>query len=164
MYTNKFHTGYMEAMGGIMIRDNNDPDSAFAFLGMRGYYIGASFISRASTGSSTVHHKTDYVNAHRAWLKLSKAAGSGTITAYYKILETDDWIEIGSTEVAFTGHSLQVGIAVTSGEQDYNRYADLETKGFEIIDAPASARKLMTELQARDFDIVDASASKLLRV
>ena len=163
VYTNKFHTGYMEAMGGIMIRDNNDPDSAFAFLGMRGYYIGASFISRASTGSSTVHHKTDYVNAHRAWLKLSKAAGSGTITAYYKILETDDWIEIGSTEVAFTGHSLQVGIAVTSGEQDYNRYADLETKGFEIIDAPASARKLMTELQARDFDIVDASASKLLR-
>ena len=70
--------------------------------------------------------------------------------------------KIGSTEVAFTGHSLQVGIAVTSGEQDYNRYADLETKGFEIIDAPASARKLMTELQARDFDIVDASASKYL--
>jgi hypothetical protein len=127
-YVNYFHTGYSNAKGGIMIRDSNDADAAYAFIGMKGYYLGATFQSRAAKGEETVHHQTNYVPHHKAWIKLSKPENSGVITAYYKIGVDDEWIELGTTELTLTGHTLQVGLAATSGEPSGNGYVDLQTK------------------------------------
>ena len=141
-YTNYFHTGYTYAKGGIMIRDSNDPDAAHVFLGVSGYYAGVTFQTRATTGATTVHHQTNWVPHHRAWIKLSKLADSGVITAYYKINADDEWMEIGSADIAFTGHSLQVGTAITSGDPNGNGRVDFQSKGFEIVDNTAR-RKLL---------------------
>mmetsp|Transcript_28403 Transcript_28403/g.59962 ORF Transcript_28403/g.59962 Transcript_28403/m.59962 type:complete len:226 (-) Transcript_28403:679-1356(-) len=81
-YSNRFHTGYEMAKAGIMIRDSNDPDSSYAFIGMSGYYKGVTFQTRDTKGADTVHHQTIFVANHKAWMKLSKPADSGVITAY----------------------------------------------------------------------------------
>ncbi|KAL7531765.1 hypothetical protein ACHAXR_005425 [Thalassiosira sp. AJA248-18] len=141
-YVNRFHTGYTSAKGGIMIRDSNAPDAAQAFIGMSGYYNGATFQSRAAAGEMTVHHQTNYVAHHKAWIKLSKEADSGVVTGYYKIGLNDEWIELGSTSLTLTGHTLQVGTAVTAGDPTGNGNVWLETKEYEVINDPAR-RKLL---------------------
>lgn len=142
-YVNRFHTGYPNAKGGIMIRDSDDPDAAHAFLGMSGYYTGLTFISRAEAGASTDHHQTIFVYQHLAWVRLSKPAGSGVITAYYKVEAEDDWIEIGSTGISYTGPSVRAGVAATPGDKNSWAYVELQTKGFEIVDGGISARNLL---------------------
>jgi len=134
-YIKYFHTGYEWAKGGIMIRDTNDPDSAHAFLGVRGNYVGVTFQTRATAGATTDHHQTNFVPNHKTWIRLSKPADSGTITAYYKIAEADEWMEMGSADIAFTGSSVYVGTAVTPGEPSGNGSVQLETIGYEVIDA-----------------------------
>jgi regulation of enolase protein 1 (concanavalin A-like superfamily) len=143
VYTNEFHTGYQQAKGGIMIRDSNDAGAAHAFIGMKGYYEGVTFISRASNGANTDHHQTIFVPSHKAWIKLSKPADSGTITASYKINEEDEWTEIGSTDVTFTGSVVHVGTAVTAGEPSGNGAVWLKTKDFEVVDATPGRKKLL---------------------
>ena len=127
-YVDRFHTGYGDAKGGIMIRDSNDADAAYAFIGMRGYYLGATFQSRAAKGEETVHHQTNYVPNHNAWIKLSKPENSGVITASYKIGIDDAWIELGTTELTLTGDSLLTGLAATSGDPNGNGVVTLQTK------------------------------------
>jgi len=141
-YINYFHTGYMSAKGGIMIRDTNDPNSAQAFLGVSGYYVGVTFQTRATAGATTDHHQTNFVPNHKTWIKLSKPADSGIITAYYKIEEADEWMELGSADITFTGDSVLVGTAVTPGEPNEYRYVELQTKGYEVIDATSDGRNL----------------------
>jgi hypothetical protein len=138
-HTEEFHTGYQSAKGGIMIRDSNDADASHAFIGMSGYYNGVTFQSRATTGARTDHHKTISVPHHKAWIRLSKPADSGLITAYYKIELADEWIELGSTEVTYTGHAVQVGTAVTAGEASGNGYVWFKTTGYEIVDVGSDA-------------------------
>merc|ERR1712154_245619 len=71
VYTERLHTGYKHAKGGIMIRDTNDPDAAHAFVGMSGYYNGVTFQTRAEAGALAVHHQTNFVQYHQAWIRLS---------------------------------------------------------------------------------------------
>jgi len=141
-YVNEFHTGYVSGKGGVMIRDNDSPDSAHAFLGMSGNYAGVTFQSRASTGAKTVHHQTIFVPHAKAWIKLSKPAGSGAITAYYKINIDDEWIEIGTTLVSLTEKSLLVGTAVTSADPNGYHGVWLKTKDFQVVDKPSGKKVL----------------------
>jgi len=135
-YISYFNTAYGRAKGGIMIRDTNDPDSAHAFIGVRGHFVGVTFQTRATAGAITEHHQTNFVPNHNTWVKLSKPADSGTITAYYRILDTDEWMELGSADITFTGQSVQVGVAATAGSESASIY--LDTVGYEVIDQNSS--------------------------
>jgi hypothetical protein len=141
-YVERFHTGWSEAKGGIMIRDSNAPDAAYAFLGMKGYYVGATFQSRATAGAETVHHQTTWIRNHQAYIKLSKEANSGVITASYRLPDTDEWVVIGTTSIIFTEPVLQVGTAVTSGDPNGNGDVWLATKEYEVIENPARRKGL----------------------
>jgi len=141
-YSNVFHTGNQQAKAGIMIRNDNDADAAHAFLGVSGYYNGVTFQTRAATGESTVHHSTHFVHSHKAWMKLSKPADSNIITSYYKVNAGDEWIEIGSEEIKFTGGLLTVGTAVTSGHPSGDNLVSYEEMGYHIVDSP-TPRKLL---------------------
>jgi len=142
-HIDRFHTGNAMAKGGLMIRDSNDADASHAFIGMSGYYNGVTFQSRATTGAGTDHHKTIFVPNHKAFIRLSKPADSGVITAYYKIEEADEWIELGTTDVTFSGQTLNVGTAVTGGELNVNAHAWLETSGYAVVDVGAGRKKLL---------------------
>jgi len=139
-YSNRFHTGQHYAKAGIMIRDGNDPSAAHAFLGVSGYYLGVTLQTRAEAGGITVHHQTQWVRDHKAWMKLSKEAGSNVITAYYKGHADDPWVELGSQEINFTGSTLTVGTAVTSGDPNGNGYVDYQEMGYEVVDTGTPRR------------------------
>merc|ERR1719422_766710 len=133
MYVHKFHHSGDKtySRGGLMIRDSNDEDAANAFAGSGGAYTGAVFQARSSTGGETVHYKGVFTNWDTAhWAKLVKAGN--VVTAYYKREAADEWIELGSTEVTFTGDTLQVGTAVTAGRDGHHDWVELVTKGFSV--------------------------------
>lgn len=119
MYIRKFANNKVYARGGVMIRNSNDADSAYAFVGAAGNNQGVVFQSRPTAGALTEHHKMIFVNngENRMYVKLAK---NGTeFTAYYKALEGDVWIELGSTTIeASSTDTVQVGRAVTAGH-DY---------------------------------------------
>lgn len=115
MYINWFDNNLVYGRGGLMIRDSYDPDAANAFMGAAGNDQGAVFQSRDVTGEDTVHHKMMYANnQNNFWAKMTLAA-DGVATGYYKILEEDEWIEVGSTQLTLTGTTIHVGRAITSG-------------------------------------------------
>jgi len=104
-----------------MIRESNDADSANVFVGAAGNRQGVVFQSRSATGAMTDHHKMIYTTYNNDfYVKLTKIGDD--VTAYYKVLVDDSWIELGSTTLAAT--NVLVGRAVTAG-RDY-QYA-LET-------------------------------------
>merc|ERR1712194_849029 len=129
-YSDRFHTGYMYAKAGIMIRDSNDANAAHAFVGVSGYYLGVTFQTRAAAGENTVHHSTRFVHNHKAWMRLSKPANSNIITSYYKVNAGDAWTEIGSAEVNFTGDCWWVQL---SRRETPVEMAMLTTKRWDII-------------------------------
>jgi len=142
IYSHRMHTGHMHARGGIMIRGNDSEGAAYAFLGVSGYYTGVTFQSRAADGELSVHHQTQNVPNHQAYMKLSKSANSSVVTAYYKLSEEDDWIEYGTTSLTFTGPIALVGQAVTAGSEDGKSDVWFEYKDYGVNLAGAG-RKLL---------------------
>lgn len=142
IYSHGMHTGNMHARGGIMIRNSDSEGAAYAFLGVSGYYTGVTFQSRAADGELSVHHKTQYVPQHKAHMKLSKSANSSIVTAYYKLSEDDDWIELGTTSLTLTGPSALVGQAVTGGSKDGKSEVWFQYKDYGVNLAGAG-RKLL---------------------
>jgi hypothetical protein len=135
MKIDHFHAGQQHARAGLMIRNSNADTCANAFVGAGGSYGGAVFQSRSSTAAPTEHHKMIWQNWQNAfWVKLHKAANTveggknkSVITAYYKLEEADEWIELGSTQLTLNGATIQVGRAVTAGD-DY-QWALVEMQG-----------------------------------
>jgi len=142
-YSNRFHTGHNYAKAGIMIRDGHAPDAAHAFLGVSGYYAGVTFQYRRAAGEATVHHSTRWVPDHKAWMKLSKAAGSNVLTAYYKAHADDEWTEIGSQEIQLSGGIVTVGTAITSGDASGNGRADYQEMGFALTDTGNTEARML---------------------
>ena len=123
MYINRFDNWDHQdtyALGGIMLRDTNDPNSANVFVGAVGRDRGVTLQSRAVAGEKTVSNGIIYVNnINKFWVKLHKQKASDTVVAYYKVDAEDEWIELGSTTLTLTtGGNVQVGRAVTAGD-DY---------------------------------------------
>ena len=141
IYSHGMHTGMMHARGGIMIRDNASEGAAYAFLGVSGYYTGVTFQSRAADGELSVHHLTQYVPHHRAYMKLSKSANDSSVTAYYKLAEDDNWIELGTSSLTLTGPSALVGQAVTAGSDDGKTRVSFQFKDYGV-NLPGAGRLL----------------------
>jgi len=118
MYINWFDNNLVYGRGGLMIRDSNDPDAANAFMGAAGNDQGAVFQSRGATGEDTVHHKMMYANnQNKFWVKMTYGGADGVATGYYKIMEEDEWIEVGQTQLSLSSTIIQVGRAITSGNE-----------------------------------------------
>ena len=132
MYIKHFDNSNINSRGGLMIRDSNDADAANAFVGAAGNDQGAVFQSRASAGAATDHHKMIYANWNNAmWVKMTMDA-TGVVTGYYKLLEADEWIELGSTQLNLTGSTIQVGRAITSGTDYQWAKHTVETQHFDV--------------------------------
>jgi len=133
VYIRYFKYGSIFNRGGIMIRDSNDPDAANAFVGAAGVYQGAVFQSRSVAGARTNHHKMVYVNNNNNfWVKLDKVGNQ--VTASYKEVQADAYIELGSVELTLTGSSVNVGRAVTAGsDQSYALSENLQTQHYQVV-------------------------------
>ncbi|KAL3823285.1 hypothetical protein ACHAXA_003433, partial [Cyclostephanos tholiformis] len=114
MYIKRFNPWTnIYARGGIMLRDNRDPDAANVFLGAG--RSGVVFQSRSRTGAKTVSHNyifTDWDNA--MWVKLVYD-NLGNVEAFYKNKATDSYISLGNVVMEINGDTIQVGCAVTAG-------------------------------------------------
>ena len=102
-----------------MICNSNDADMAYAFVGAAGNGQGVVFQSWPTAGALTEHHKMIYRN----WMN----------EMYYKVLEGDDWIELGATtiEASSTG-TVQVGRAVTAGDSYQWALETMETQNLNM--------------------------------
>ena len=132
MYIKRFENGKVYSRGGIMIRNSNDADSAYAFVGAAGNGQGVVFQSRPMAGALTEHHKMIYRNwRNEMYVKLTKNVTE--FTAYYKVLESDEWIELGTTtiEPSSTG-TVQVGRAVTAGDSYQWALETMETQNLNM--------------------------------
>jgi len=131
VYIRYFRHGGIFNRGGIMIRDNNDPDAANVFVGAAGYSQGAVFQSRSVAGARTDHHKMLYVNSNNDfWVKLDKVGS--TVTASYK-KEGDTYTELGSVELTLTGSTVNVGRAVTAGSDHAHALSEnMQTQHYQV--------------------------------
>eukprot|EP00585_Thalassiosira_rotula_P006502 CAMPEP_0196158876 /NCGR_PEP_ID=MMETSP0910-20130528/46036_1 /TAXON_ID=49265 /ORGANISM="Thalassiosira rotula, Strain GSO102" /LENGTH=1315 /DNA_ID=CAMNT_0041423787 /DNA_START=50 /DNA_END=3998 /DNA_ORIENTATION=- len=132
VYIKRFKYGYENSRGGIMIRDNNDPDAANAFVGAGGQYSGAVFQSRSVAGAKTDHHKMVWVNNDNTfWVKLVKVGS--TVTGYYK-KNGGEYTELGSVELTLTGSTVTVGKAATAGDSYSYAYSDtMQSTNYQIV-------------------------------
>jgi regulation of enolase protein 1 (concanavalin A-like superfamily) len=130
MYINRFDNWYQNARGGIMVRQDDTPDSAHVFLGAGGGDLGVEFQSRSAAGERAVVHNFRYVNnINQFWVRLER--NGDVFKALYKKQAGDEWIELGTTTVSFT-ETVQVGRAVSAGRTDqyHNR---METLNYHVV-------------------------------
>ena len=74
--------------GGIMIRNSNNADTAYAFVGAAGNGQGVVFQSRPKAGALKGHHKMIHRNwMNKMYVKLTK---NGTVK-YYKVTIGLNW-------------------------------------------------------------------------
>jgi hypothetical protein len=136
MYISYFNTGWDAARAGFMIRDTDEPDSANAFVGGAGDNMGITFQSRDFPGGPTASHDTQYVGYYdKAWIMLSKPEGTGPIEGFYKKNAADEWISLGTATIAYTGDTLQVGVAVSPGDASGSHYVELSVVDVQITEA-----------------------------
>jgi len=119
------------AKGGLMIRCDDSTDAGNAFIGAMGAYKGIGFQSRSSAGEKTTHHGTHWVSNNKAWVQLSKK--DTMIEARYRVESEEEWTSLGIKPVECAGATVQVGYAVTVGNEDNAwNYADLYVKSYTI--------------------------------
>ena len=80
------------------------------------------------------HHSFDWIQNNEVRLTLSKEAGSNVITASFKHNLDSDWTNVGSTELALSESTVQVGIAVTAGDGYEYALAQLDVKEYDVVD------------------------------
>lgn len=132
MFIKSFSWGNTYSRGGLMIRSNDDADSANVFLGAAGKGAGAVLQSRPTKGARTVHHAMNYVNWQNAmWVKLEYTA-AGVVTASYKEKLTDTYKVLGTATMEMPGNTIQVGRAVSAGTTYQWAMETLETQFYTM--------------------------------
>ena len=129
VFINRFDNWSQKSRGGIMIRQDNEADSAHVFLGAAGADLGVELQTRSAAGERAVIHAFKYVNnINQFWVRLERSGDE--YKALYKTADATEWTELGTASVSFSD-TVQVGRAVSAGRTDQYHYR-LETKFYSV--------------------------------
>ncbi|KAL7550659.1 hypothetical protein ACHAWF_013875 [Thalassiosira exigua] len=136
LYISNFDNGYQNSRGGIMVRQDDTPDSPHVFVGAAGADLGVEFQSRSAKGERAVVHAIQYVNHwNKFWVRLER--NGDEFKALYRVSEADEWIVMEDSNgdpkivtVSFDD-TIQVGRAVSAGRTD-RWHNKMQTKHYSV--------------------------------
>ena len=95
---------------GLMVRTDVTTNAAFAGVFAGSAQVGASFLSRASTGAATISSGRFPVNFPQSWLRLRR---SGTTLTGFASLDGVGWYTLGTTTLTLP-NPVYLGLSVSS--------------------------------------------------